>query len=313
MYPADLTLRQLRCFRAVARTGKFTAAAAELHVSQSALSRTILTMERTLRVELLDRSTHRVALTAAGAELLRVIEPVVDQLRDGMERFATYAAGQSGTVAVATLPSVAAVLLPNMIAAFLADHPGVSFFIIDGAADATQTELTRGSAELAVTTRHGLGDDIAFTPLFKETMFGVARRDHPLAQRKSMTWADFTDTNFIAARRGTSIGRITDACFDRHHVTVKQQFNPSTVATIGGLIRAGIGVSALPSLEIAGFNLTDLACVPIEASDATRILGVAHSTTRSLSPAAASFLTHLKRCSPQHSGVTKLDPPPVKT
>jgi DNA-binding transcriptional LysR family regulator len=66
----DWTLRELRCFVAVARTGSLTAAASELHVSQAAVSRTIASLERTAGCRLLRRLARGCELTGAGHQVL---------------------------------------------------------------------------------------------------------------------------------------------------------------------------------------------------------------------------------------------------
>ena len=107
------TLRQLAAYTAVARAASFTAAAAEMHVSQSSLSRAVADLERHLGVQPLERDSRNVQLTPAGAEALRIAEQIVTAHRAGMKEFRRFLLGESGRVAVATLPSVAAVRLPR--------------------------------------------------------------------------------------------------------------------------------------------------------------------------------------------------------
>ena len=77
----NVTLRQLRAFVAVARTGSFTLAAESLFITQSALSGLIKELEQALGLRLFDRSTRRVSLTAAGREFLASAESVLQHLR----------------------------------------------------------------------------------------------------------------------------------------------------------------------------------------------------------------------------------------
>ena len=104
----DASLRQLAAYVAVARAASFTAAARQMHVSQSTLSRAVADLERVLGVQLLERDTRNVQLTAAGVETLRVAEQIVGAHRSGMKELRRYLLGESGVVAMATLPSVAA-------------------------------------------------------------------------------------------------------------------------------------------------------------------------------------------------------------
>ena len=75
----NFTLRQLRAFLALARTGSFTLAAESLYITQSALSGLIKDLEQTLGTKLVDRSTRRVYLTDTGERLYVESQPKLSQ------------------------------------------------------------------------------------------------------------------------------------------------------------------------------------------------------------------------------------------
>src|ERR1044072_6666659 len=119
----DVTLRQLTAYTAVARAVSFTAAAAELHVSQSSLSRAVADLERTLGMRLLERDTRNVELTPAGTEPLRIADQILAAHRAGLAQLGRYVAGERGAVSLATPPSVAGLPPPPVISAFRARRP----------------------------------------------------------------------------------------------------------------------------------------------------------------------------------------------
>ncbi len=286
----DLTLQQLRAVQALAASGSFTKAAATEHISQSVLSRRIKEVERLLRVRLFDRTTRQLDTTAAGQAFLLMTGAVLDDVDVRLRRFMSYAAAQSGTIAVATLPSPAAVLLPDMIRGFMREHPGVEFQIIDGAADQVVESLEEGTVELGFTAGGDIPEGFVFKPLLMERFYGVAPPGHPWATRDSISWSDFKGETVVATRPGTSVRNITDAAFSAYSISVSQHFNATSVATVGGLLRAGVGVAALPALELQGFGLHDLVAVPVDSPGATRTIGVVHHCSQGLSPVAARFL-----------------------
>jgi LysR family carnitine catabolism transcriptional activator len=298
----DLTLQQLRAVQALAASGSFTKAASAEHISQSVLSRRIKEVERLLRVRLFDRTTRQLDTTAAGQAFLLMTGGVLDDMEARLRRFMSYAAAQSGRIAVATLPSLAAVLLPDMIRGFMQECPEAEFEIIDGAADEVVERLEDGSAELALTARGHLPEDLRFTPLLEERFYGVAHRCHSWSTQRSISWSDFKDETVVATRPGTSIRDITDAAFLEHSISVSHHFNASSVATVGGLLRAGMGVAALPALELRGLGLLhDLVAVPVDSPAATRVIGVVRHRSQCLSPVAARFLDFM--C------LAEIDPP----
>ena len=83
----NVTLRQLRAFLAVARTGSFTLAAESLYISQSALSGLVKELEQSMGVRLIDRSTRRVHLTEAGERLSPMLETVLHDLDEVLHRY----------------------------------------------------------------------------------------------------------------------------------------------------------------------------------------------------------------------------------
>jgi LysR family carnitine catabolism transcriptional activator len=286
----ELTLQQLRAVQALAASGSFTKAATAEHISQSVLSRRIKEVERILRVRLFDRTTRQLDTTAAGQAFLLMTGAVLDDMEMKLRQFMSYTAAQSGAIAIATLPSLAAVVLPGMIRGFMQQHQEVTFEIVDGAADQVLERLAEGTVELGLTACGDLPDDLIFRPMLEERFYGVAHRTHPWATRSSLSWSDFKNEIVVATRPGTSIREITDAAFGDYSISVSQHFNASSVATIGGLLRAGIGVAALPALELQGFGLHDLAVVPVDSPGATRVIGVVHHRSQCLSPAGARFL-----------------------
>ncbi|MGW3473404.1 LysR family transcriptional regulator [Saccharopolyspora sp. NPDC000995] len=298
----DLTLQQLRAVQAVAASGSFTKAAALEHISQSVLSRRIKEVERLLRVRLFERTTRQLDTTAAGQAFLLMTGTVLDDLDTKLQRFMSYVAAQSGTVALSALPSLAAVVLPEMIRGFLPQHPEVTFEIKDGDAADVLGNLAAGTAELGLSANDDLPHDFCFIPLLREQFYGVAHHSHPWSTQASLSWPDFRGETVVATPPGTSIRAMTDAAFGEHSIPVSRHFNAPSVTAIGGLLRAGVGVAALPALELQTFGLDDLIVIPLKSPNATRVTGVVYRDSQNLSPTAARFL--------EFARTAEINPPP---
>jgi DNA-binding transcriptional LysR family regulator len=130
-----LGLRQLESFLAVVDKGSFSAAAAHLHVSQPALSRTVRLAEESLGARVFDRDTRSVSLTAAGAELLPIARRIVLEFSDSMGELSQFVEGRRGRVRVSALPSMARTVMVDAVASFAASHPGVEFSLRVDSAD----------------------------------------------------------------------------------------------------------------------------------------------------------------------------------
>jgi LysR family glycine cleavage system transcriptional activator len=121
-----LPLQTLPAFRAVARLANLRAAAAELHLTHSAVSQQIKLLEEQLGFRLFDRPGRRIALNAAGEALLRAIEPALAQIDDGMRAAAAAAGGAQHRIRVTSLPSFAQRWWLPRMAAWRERHPDIA-------------------------------------------------------------------------------------------------------------------------------------------------------------------------------------------
>ncbi|GAB3976219.1 LysR family transcriptional regulator [Actinoallomurus acanthiterrae] len=286
----NLSLRQLAAFEAVARAGSFTAAAERLCLSQSALSRTVAGVERTLRVSLFERTTRTVTLTAEGRQLLAVADRILAAHRTGMNDLARYLAGEHGTVTIATLPSVAAVLLPRVLSAFHEQHPGITVRILDGLAGTVTGHLLDGDADLAITIPDGAPPRMRRRALALDRFFAALPPGHRLAERATLTWSDLAPQPFVAIGADSSVRMFTDAAFATAGVSAAQVVEAANVATVGGLVAAGLGVSALPALVQALMSFAGLVHRPLTGPVVERRLDVILPDRGAPAPAARHFL-----------------------
>lgn len=289
----DTTLRQLSAYVAVARASSFTAAAAQLHASQSSLSRAVADLERQVGAQLLARDTRNVQLTPAGTEALRIAEQIVNAHRSGMKELERFLLGESGTVAVATLPSVAAALLPQVIAGFRRQWPRVAVHIMDGLERSVLDHVLRGDADFAITTLEPFGQ-LEHRPLVQDRFVAVLPENHPLAERPEVTWEDLAREPFLAVGPQSSVRRLTDAAFAQVDVHAAPAAEAGSVATVGGLVAAGLGVTAMPALVLPLLGGGPVVHRPLVGPTVDRRLDVAVRAHRPLPLAAQRFLETLQ-------------------
>jgi len=287
------SLRHLEVFCAVARSRSFTRAAEELHVSQPVVSRTVRELERSLGVELFTRTTRSVALTPQGEELLSLAGDLVERFDRTMDRFAAYCRGDYGRIVVATLPSIAAGYLPPILVAFLAENPGMRVEIVDVTAAEAARAVESGAADLAIAspaTTSSLQSDV----LVRDRFVAVLPERHPLAAQRSVTWAALADEPFIAMSAGSSVRELTDIAMGEAGVSPTNVVEARNIATAGGIIAAGLGVSAFPELVLPLLSSTALVTRPLRAPVVHRDIAVITASEIALSPPAQRFVTALK-------------------
>lgn len=289
----DATLRQLSAYAAVARAASFTAAASQLHVSQSSLSRAVADLERVLGAQLLERDTRNVQLTAAGTEALRIADQILGAHRAGMKELERFLLGESGTVAVATLPSVAAVLLPRAISQFRSRRPHVAVRIMDGPERTVLDRVTSGDADFAITTAGEPSAQLEHRPLVRDRFVAVLPTGHELAGRDEVTWEDLARHPYLAIGQDSSVRRLADATFAQIDARVTPAAEARSVATVGGLVAAGLGVAAMPALVLPLLGTASFVLRPLARPVVHRRLDVVMRARRTVPLAADRFLDTL--------------------
>lgn len=127
----NVTLRQLRAYVEVVRSGGFTAAARKLHLTQSATSLLVQELEAQLGIQLVDRTTRRVAPTDAGSEFLFNAERILADVEHTLADTQDLVLKRRGRITIATTPLLASTFLPEAIAQFQESHPGITVRLAD--------------------------------------------------------------------------------------------------------------------------------------------------------------------------------------
>jgi len=162
-----LTLRQMEYFVAVADHRSISAAAAQLPISESAVSVAISELEAIVGVRLLHRVRARgVTLTAAGSALLPELRSLVARARELERHAADYGSAVAGELTVALDPVLTPVLLPRLMSGFLDRYPAVDFAFTERTTDAVQDWLVQGRCDVALMYDLGVREGLVKHRLF---------------------------------------------------------------------------------------------------------------------------------------------------
>ncbi|ADI03386.1 LysR family transcriptional regulator [Streptomyces bingchenggensis BCW-1] len=205
----DVSLTALRVFRAVAEQGTFTAAAASLGYTQSAVSRQIASIERVAGAELLERRRGGVRLTAAGRVVMRRATVVLDAI-DATARELSGLPEQGGTVRLGWVPSAGTTLVPHALSALRRSDPGVHVVSREGGTPALVRALRAGSIDLALLssappfrTPDDESPPLELQTLTERALCLAVPAAHPLARGDFVDVADLRGQRWIA---GSSSG-----------------------------------------------------------------------------------------------------------
>jgi DNA-binding transcriptional LysR family regulator len=286
----DLTLRHLRVVVAVADAGGYTAAARELRVAQSSLSRTVQEVEHRIGVPLFDRTTRSVHPTVDGAEFLATARRLITEFDTALNHFEGYLAGTRGSVSVAALPSLAASMLPAVLAAYRRDHPEVAVSVHDGFSEEVLDLVATGAVDLAATVSTAVPASLAVRHVAADRFMCVMPVGHRLAGADEITWAELAGEPFVAFERISSIRSYVDGVLVRRGIRTGLVTEARNVVAVAGLVASGLGISAVPGLVLPMMAFVDVVARPLVDPVVERDICLVHDPRRPLSPAARGLM-----------------------
>lgn len=241
--------RLLKTFLAVARHRNITRASREVHLAQSSVSDQIQSLESELGVALFTRSRHGLDLTAAGAALKPYAEEILqlaDEARIAVE--ATTGAAV-GTVTIGALETIAAVKLPQWLAAFQSDHPEIGLRLKIAGSDALLRQLEDGEIDVAFCfDKGGLDERLARRTISAEPLVLVASAENAAAARQG----DLAAMRFVATEAGCVYRHLFDTAFAETGVAApKLAAEVGSIGAIAGLVAKGVGMGLVPRLAVA--------------------------------------------------------------
>ncbi|MGI9284663.1 MAG: LysR family transcriptional regulator [Pseudomonadales bacterium] len=285
----NISLKQLRAFTAVAQGSSFAGACEKLHISQPALSVSIRNMEEAVGGALFKRTTRNVELTPEGRDFLPKalrLQSDWDRAFDDLQRAFTL---QQGKLTVAVMPSFAMNQFPEAVARFRESFPGINLKIEDIVMEDVIEAVLADRVELGITFKPEQLEEVDFVPLFTDRFVAILHSGHPLCKKKSIYWKELANDTFIGMNLGSWTRQATDGAFASVDVKPLEIFEANQLATIGGMVLAGVGVSVVPALCQGYMQSLGVICRPINRPSVEREVGLFTHKHRPLSTAAQEF------------------------
>lgn len=285
----NIDLDDLRAFVATAEMRNFGAAADSIHLSQPALTRRIQKLESVLGVTLLDRTTRRVELTAVGRDFLGRARRLLDDFETSLLSVKEIAERRSGLVSIACIPTAAYYFLPDVVRAFNTAYPAIRIRIVDSGANEVLQSVLNREVDFGITLLGADDPDVLFAPLVEEPFMLACRKDHELAQRSEISWADLAEHRFITVGRSSGNRLIVDLGLGRAGIRSKWFYEVQHLSTSLGLVEAGLGIAALPRMSLPSGDHPTIASRPLIDPVVTRTVGLVRRLGVTLSPSAERF------------------------
>lgn len=292
-----MEIHQLRYFEAVARTGSFTAAAADCHVSQPTLSQQVKKLEDELGEPLLARGRDGATLTALGESFLPRARRILAEVRASEEEAAGFSGVIRGRVRVGAIPTIAPYVLPALVRDFAKAHPGCQIEVTEDTTDSLVTALFRGQVDLALASPPLPGEGWEEMRLIEEPLRLALPAKHPLARKAKVSAADLSALPLVLLHERHCLSRQTlDACAHARGGPVSQVLVGSAqLETVHALVEAGLGYCLTP--EMAVTNRPGLRFLPAPGAP-TRRVSAFWMRTASFSKATERFVELLRKAYP---------------
>lgn len=288
-------IRHLVALATIARTGSFSAAARELGYAQSAISQQIATLERAAGHKLLERpgGPRPVTLTQAGVLVLHHADSITSRLGAVRADLDGLAAGEAGVLRVGVFQSASARLLPTVLRAFRSDWPNIEV-TLHNMLEASELEraVHAGELDIAFSELDGLGRELDSVELLVDPFVLVVERDHPLARRKQVTWADLDGLDRIGYPSCDACTPQITKAIANAGVETNIVFETDDNLTLQRLVAVGLGVGVMASLAVEP-SADDRSTVTIPFAATCRIhrrIGLVWHRERYRSPGAIGFI-----------------------
>jgi DNA-binding transcriptional LysR family regulator len=288
-------LADLSLFRHVVEAGSITHGADRAHLALAAASTRIRHMEEALGAALLVRSRQGVTPTQAGRTLLqhaRLILAQSDRLR---EELGAYAGGRAGQVRILSNTNALTEFLPETLSSFLAAHPHVSIDLEERLSDEIVGLIAEGVADLGIVAGTVDPGHLTTFPYQSDRFVLVVARDHALARRKTIAFAEVLDHDFVGLDRASALQRFLADKAARLGRPLRLRVQLRSFDAVCRLVERNVGVGIVPETTTRWAAKT-MAIKAIELSDpwALRELTICVRDFDALPPYARQLVEHMR-------------------
>lgn len=301
--PSNVSTRQLQAFVNLAEVRSFTRAAALSHLSQPAFSALIQGLEDAVGVRLFDRTTRSVDLTAEGRVFAESARRLLHDTQRALDDMHEHAARRRGRVSVAVLPSLVAGWLPHVLAGFRAAHPGIALDVADVLSEQCIQHVQAGQADFALASTRADSADLQAEPFCSDDFHVVCRHDHALASRRRLKLADLAPHAVVHLARSSSVRQVLEAAI--YPAQLQSVMELVQLSSVAGMVRAGLGISVVPTLTLFHFAHEDLVTRPLHAPGLRRQIFIVRRRDRTLSVAAQALYEAVLAARPRLPGVRR--------
>ena len=258
-----LTLRQIEVIRAVMVTGTIGGASRLLNVSSPGISRVVKHAESMLKMKLFSRRQGRYIPTPEASHVFNQINAVYDKVEDLHYVIKRLERGAGSSLNIASVPSIANVMVPRAIASVRRKFPDLLIDIDILKIEEAIDYLLLGKGEAVAISHLYEHPMLTFEPLAEGRLLCIVPEGHELAGRDRVTPAEIVNYPLIGIDPADPYGRIMASIFMQHSLSYDVKIRARFGSTVCALVTNGLGVAVIDEFTLAGGNWPGVRQIPI--------------------------------------------------
>ena len=287
-------LPHLATFVRAAEHGSFTAAAADLGVTQAAVSQRIASLEKELRISLFDRRAGKIALSDAGQRLYEYAHQIVGLHEQARRDLIGFHPSVSGDLPIAASSVPGECFLPALLSAFHAEHPQVHVRATVSDSGSVIKDVEKGRASLGLIGQKAEKSILEARPIGRDSLVLIVASGHPWAGRRTIPINALTGEPLIIRESGSGSRCALEKSLERAGTSLADlnvSLELGSNSAIKDAVKRGLGVAFLSRLTVKReLDATELRAVAVRGLCLRRSFYVVYQRRRPLSPAASVFL-----------------------
>lgn len=281
----DFKITQLRMFIGIIEEGGFHAAAERLHKSQPAVSLAMKALESNIGQALFEKNNHA-KLTAFGQIFYSHAKALIAHHDDIQKRLSQLGSNHYLSVKIATLPSVAQHLMPDLLKSFLRQYPNARIHLQDTSSVHIQELIKERKIDIGICTIHDISTDFSVKSIEQDQFGVVCHHQHPITNLPKITWENVISYNPIANGTWAVLPPTL-----RYSLSDNSQMAITNMSSLNGALKAGLGVTVLPRLAYT--QQGSLIFKPLTDPAIFRQIGAIKDNHHILSTMAHHFYEHV--------------------
>ena len=288
-------LADLSLFRHVVEAGSITHGAERANLALAAASTRIRNMEDALGVALLVRGRAGVTPTQAGRTLLQHARTILRQAERLHDDLGAYGGGLAGQIRILSNTNALTEFLPEALSSFLAAHPNVSVDLEERLSDEIVGLIAEGVADLGIVAGTVDAGALETYPFRRDRFVLVVARDHPLARRAKIGFAELLDRDFVGLDRASALQRFLASKAVRIGRPLRLRVQLRSFDAVCRLVECKVGIGIVPETTAHRVSKTmAIAVVPLTDSWAVRELTICSRSMDELPLYARQLVEHLR-------------------